>query len=144
MPVNFETSSWWEPLVKAGFDAGKPAVVACTGVTLYLTTDAIVATLKDIAMLAPGSTLAVTFYLPIHLLAEEDKPIQEMGLEGARKAGTPMISFFTPDEVLTLANKAGFKRSEIVSTTDIEQLYFTNRTDHLLPASGEMFLLATT
>ena len=44
VPVNFETSSWWEELLKAGFDINKPAVVSCTGVTLYLTKEAITST----------------------------------------------------------------------------------------------------
>ena len=78
VPVNFEASSWWERLLKAGFDIFKPAVVACTGVSLYLTKEAIIATLNQIATLARGSKLAMTFYLPIELLDEEDKPMQEI------------------------------------------------------------------
>ncbi|TZF85556.1 class I SAM-dependent methyltransferase (plasmid) [Pedobacter sp. BS3] len=142
--VNFETSSWWEELLKAGFDISKPAVVACTGVTLYLTKEAISSTLRQIAMLAPGSTLAMTFYLPIELLDEEDQPMQEIAEKGARAAGTPFVSFFAPDEILAMAREAGFKDAKTISTKDMEQYYFTNRTDNLLPASGEVFLLAAT
>ena len=142
--VDFEISSWWEKLLKAGFDIGKPAVVSCTGVSLYLTKDAITSTLQQIASLAPGSTLAMTFYLRVNLLDEEDKPMQEIAEKGARAAGTPMISFFAPNEILDLAGKAGFKEAKTISTKDMEQYYFRNRTDGLLPASGEVFLLATT
>ncbi len=142
--VNFETSSWWEQLLKAGFDISQPAVIACTGVSLYLTKDAITAMLNQIAMLASGSTLAMTFYLPMALIDEEDKPLQEMAEKGAREAGTPFVSFFAPNEMLALADEAGFKEAKTISTKDLEQLYFTGRTDHLLPASGEVFLLATT
>lgn len=53
VPVDFEAGwSWWERLASAGFDAGQPAVVASTGVTMYLTRDAIAATLRQIAALA--------------------------------------------------------------------------------------------
>ncbi len=144
VPVNFETSSWWEELLKAGFDTEKPAVVACTGVTVYLTKEAITSALNQIATLASGSKLAMTFSLPTELLDEEDKSVQEMAKKGTREAGTPLVSFFTPDEILTLANKAGFKEVKTISTKDMEQYYFTNRTDNLLPASGDIFLLATT
>jgi len=144
VPVNFETSSWWEKLLKAGFDTDKPAVVACVGVTLYLTNEAIKATLNQIATLAPGSKLAMTFYLPIELLDEEDKPMQLIADKGAREAGTPFVSFFTPGEILSLANKTGFQDAKTISTKDMERLYFANRQDDLLPASGEVFLLATT
>jgi len=144
VPVNFETSSWWEQLLKAGFNANKPAVVACTGVSLYLTKDAITSILNQIATLASGSKLAMTFYLPTELLDEEDKPMQEIAEKGARAAATPFVSFFAPNEILALAREAGFKEAKTISTKDMEQYYFTNRTDNLLPASGEVFLLGTT
>jgi len=142
--VDFEISSWWEQLLKAGFDISKSAVVACTGVSLYLTREAILASLRQLTTLAPGSKLAMAFYLSMDLLNEEDKFLQQIAEKGAREAGTPFISFFTPDEVLTLAHEAGFKEAKTTSAKDMEQLYFTNRTDTLLPASGEIFLLATT
>ena len=144
VPVDFENQSWFTQLINAGFDSNKPAVVACTGVTLYLTREAIVSTLKQIATLATGSTLAITFYLPIQLLDEEDRPMQEIAEKGARAAGTPFISFFTPDEIMDLACEAGLKEAKTISTKDMVQRYFANRTDDLLPASGEVFLLATT
>jgi methyltransferase (TIGR00027 family) len=140
--VDFETSSWWEKLLKAGFDISKPAVIACTGVTLYLTKEAIADTLRQIATLASGSTLAMTFYLPMELIDEEDKQLQQIAEKGAREAGTPFVSFFAPNEVLTLAHQAGFKEAKIISAKDMETYYFMNRPDKLLPASGELFLLA--
>lgn len=143
VPVDFEKDNWYEQLLKAGFDKSKPAVVACTGVTLYLTKEAIAETLKQIALFAKGSTLAMTFYLPIELLDNEDRPLMEMSLKGAAASGTPMKSFFSPDEVLQLARDAGFKEAKTISTKDMEQMYFANRTDNLLPASGEVFLVAT-
>ncbi|HET7115167.1 MAG TPA: class I SAM-dependent methyltransferase [Hanamia sp.] len=142
VPVNFETSSWWKQLLKAAFDAKKPAFVACTGVSLYLTKEAITSMLSQIATLPPGSKLAMTFYLPMELLDEEDRQMQEIAEKGAQNAGTPFVSFFTPDEILKLACKAGFKEAKTISTKDMD--YFINRTDNLLPASGEIFLLATT
>jgi methyltransferase (TIGR00027 family) len=141
--VDFEISSWWEQLINAGFDTSKPAVVACAGVSLYLTKDAILATLHQIATLAPCSKLAMAFYLPLYLLNEEDKPLQLIAEKGARSTGTPFISFFTPDEILALAREAGFKNIETISTNDLAKRYFIGRTDNFSPASGEEFLVAT-
>ena len=142
--VDFETTSWWNQLLKSGFDITKPAVIACTGVSLYLTKEAISDTLIQIATLASGSTLAMTFYLPMELIDEEDKPLQLISEKGARESGTPFVSFFSPTELLALAGKAGFKDVKTITTKDLEQYYFTNRTDNFLPASGEFFLVATT
>src|SRR5580692_1844962 len=62
VPVDFEAADdWWQRLAAAGFDAGKPAVVASTGVSMYLTKDAIAATLRQVAAIAPRTTLAMTF-----------------------------------------------------------------------------------
>lgn len=144
VPVDFEKENWYKRLLKAGFDKSKPVVIACTGVSLYLTKEAIVETLKQISTFAHGSVLAMTFYLPIHLMDEEDKALMEMSLKGAAAAGTPMISFFSAAEIAQLAGDAGFKEIKTISTRDMEQLYFTDRTDNLLPATGEVFLLAAT
>src|SRR5438876_2470761 len=58
VPVDFEAGdAWWQRLAAAGFDAGRPAVVASTGVSMYLTKDAIAATLLPVAALPPGPTL---------------------------------------------------------------------------------------
>ena len=142
--VDFETSSWWEPLSRSGFDQNKAAIISSTGVTLYLTKKAIASTLHQVAGLAPGSMLVMSFYLPLYLLDEVDKPLQQIAEKGAHQAGTPMISFFKPPEILALAEKAGLKQASIITTRDIERLYFSGRTDNLLPASGEVFLLAST
>jgi methyltransferase (TIGR00027 family) len=144
VPVDFEaSSSWFERLAAAGFDAGKPAVVASTGVTMYLTRDAIAATLRQIAVLAPGSTLAMTFILPLELAEPEERPGREAAEKGARASGTPFISFFTPPEMLALARQAGFREAQHVSAASLTQRYFTGRTDGLRPGSEEL-LVATT
>jgi len=86
----------------------------------------------------------MTFYLPIALLEEEDRSLMEMSIKGASAAGTPFVSFFTPEEILQLGREAGFKDVHSVSTRDMENMYFVDRTDGLVPATGEVFLLATT
>lgn len=145
VPVDFEAGwSWWEQLKAAGFDASRPAVVASTGVTQYLTKDAIRATLRQVATLAPGSTLAMTFLLPLELTESGLRPGFEAASTGARASGTPFISFFTPSEMLALAREAGFREARHVSATDLNQRYFTGRTDGLRLPSGEEFLVAIT
>ena len=146
MPVDFEAGEcWWERLVAAGFDAGRPAVVASTGVSMYLTRDAIAATLRQVAALAPGSTLAMSFLLPIELADPEVRPGLEAAARGARASGTPFISFFTPTEMLALAREAGFRDARHVSAAALAERYFAGRTDGLRPPNNaEELLVATT
>lgn len=145
VPVDFEAGgSWWEQLKAAGFDASRPTVVASTGVTQYLTKDAITATLRQVATLAPGSTLAMTFLLPLELTEPEKRSSVDAAEKGARASGTPFISFFKPPEMLALAREAGFREVRHVSSADLNKRYFTGRTDGLRLPSGEEFLVATT
>jgi methyltransferase (TIGR00027 family) len=146
VPVDFEArDDWWQRLAAAGFDAGRPAVVASTGVSMYLTREAIVATLRQVAALAPGSTLAMTFLLPLELATPEVRPGLETAEKSARASGTPFISFFTPPEMLALAREAGFKDVQYVSAATLTQRYFAARSDGFRPpANGEELLVATT
>ena len=146
VPVDFEAGeTWCERLAEAGFDANRPAVVASTGVSMYLTKDAITATLRNVATLAPDSTLAMSFMLPIELADPEVRPGIERAAEGARANGTPFISFFTPTEMLELAREAGFRDVQHVSAAALAQRYFAGRTDGLRPPNNsEELLLATT
>jgi methyltransferase (TIGR00027 family) len=145
VPVDFEAGgSWWERLVAAGFDAGQSAVVASTGVAMYLTRDATKATLRQLAALAPGSTLVMTFLLPMELIDPEDRPGLEAAQKGAAASGTPFLSFYTPAQMLELAREAGFKGTRHVPGTSHAQRYFAGRTDGLRPSSGEDMLVATT
>lgn len=145
VPVNFEKGdSWWQGLTRAGFDATQPAIVASTGVSMYLTRDAIFATLRQVASLASGSTLAMTFLLPLEMMAPEVQPGFQMAEKGARASGTPFLSFFTPTEMLALAREAGFAKVEHVSAEALAERYFSGRSDGLRPPrNAEEFLVAT-
>jgi O-methyltransferase involved in polyketide biosynthesis len=111
---------------------------------MYLTKEANAATLRQLASLAPGSTLAMTFLLPAELLDEEDRPGLEASQKGAGAAGTPFISFFAPPEMLALARDAGFKDARHVPASILNQRYFAGRTDGLRTSTGEDLLVATT
>jgi methyltransferase (TIGR00027 family) len=145
VPVDFEAGdTWWERLAASGFDSGRPAVVASTGVSMYLTRDAIAATLRQVATLAAGSTFVMSFMLPIELLDPEVRPGVERAVEGARANGTPFISFFTPAEMLALAREAGFKEARHVSAAMLAERYFAGRTDGLRPPNNSEELLVAT
>jgi hypothetical protein len=86
----------------------------------------------------------MTFLLPAELLDEADRPALRATKTGARAAGTPFISFYTPPELLALAREAGFKDARHVPGTSLAERYFADRTDGLRPSSGEDLLVATT
>lgn len=146
VPVDFEAGEpWWDGLVASGFDSNKPAVVASTGVSMYLTREAIMETLRQLATLAPGSTFVMSFLLPMEMLDADVRIGVERAAEGARANGTPWLSFFKPDEMMGLARGAGFKEVKHVSADQLTQRYFANRTDGLRPPSNsEELVVAST
>jgi methyltransferase (TIGR00027 family) len=145
VPVDFEAgASWRDELAAAGFDAARPAVVASAGVSMYLTRETNAATLRDVAALAPGSTLAMTFLLPKELTDADERPGLQQTEQGARAAGTPFISFFSPPEILAMARDAGFRDAHHVSSETLNERYFAGRPDGLRTPRGEDMLVATT
>ncbi|HZR36208.1 MAG TPA: class I SAM-dependent methyltransferase [Nevskia sp.] len=146
VPVDFEAGDdWWQRLAAAGFDNREPAVVASTGVSMYLTLDAITETLRRIATLVRGSTLVMSFMLPMEQLDPDIRPGVERAAAGARASGTPFISFFTPDQMVALARAAGFKAVRHVSAESLAQRYFAGRSDGLRPPrNSEELLVAGT
>ncbi|KVF10814.1 methyltransferase [Burkholderia vietnamiensis] len=145
VPVDFEAKqSWRDALVRAGFDGGKPAVVVSTGVSMYLTREANAAALREVASLAPGTTFAMTFLLPLEHADPDVRPGLEMAEQGARASGTPFISFFMPDEIRALATAAGFARAEHVSADALARRYFAGRADGLRPPNNAEDLLVAT
>jgi methyltransferase (TIGR00027 family) len=144
VPVDFEPGgSWRGNLKNAGFDSAKPALAASTGVSMYLTKDAIAATLRQIADFAPGSTLAMTFILPLEFAEPEERAGRETAERGARASGTPFLSFFTPPEMLALARDAGFREAQHISGATLTERYFAGRADSLRLGGAEELLVAT-
>ena len=141
---DFETEgSWWRKLTAAGFDPARPAVVASLGVSMYLTRAANLATVRQLAALAPGSTLVMTFQPPLNLLEPAERTGREYAERGARASGTPFLSFFSPDGILELAREAGFAQVRHVPAAELNQRYFGGRDDGLRTSSGEELVVAT-
>jgi len=144
--VEFEAGDrWWDRLSECGFDPAKQTIVASTGVSMYLTRDANAATLRQVATLAPRSIFVMSFLLPI----EMSEPAVRTGLEfaerGARVSGTPFISYFVPEQLLSLARECGFRTAQHISAETLTAMYFANRTDGLRPPfNAEELLVATT
>jgi methyltransferase (TIGR00027 family) len=145
VPVDFEAhDDWYTRLVDAGFDATERAVIASTGVSMYLTKEATRQVLDQVARFRTGSTLVMTFILPPELLDAADRARLEAATSGARASGTPFLSLYTPAEMLAAASGAGFGAIEHIAGKSLGERYFADRTDGLRPASGEDLLLATT
>jgi methyltransferase (TIGR00027 family) len=98
--VDFERESLDDALDRAGHDARAPTCWIWEGVVMYLTREAMQATLAGIAeRSAPGSTLIVNYH------AVNRSFIARMLF---RLIGEPMISHWTPEQMAAELHAAGF------------------------------------
>jgi methyltransferase (TIGR00027 family) len=145
IPVDFEADEdWWRALLDEGFDPLTRALVSSSGVSMYISKAATAATLHRLASMAPGSIVLMTFMLPFELLDEADRPGLEGAARGAQMAGTPWLSFYSPEEMMAAARDAGFIDARTVSTADLADRYLSGRPDGLIAAGGEGILVART
>lgn len=100
VPINFESESLNSALNRAGHDRSVPTCWIWEGVVMYLTRDAMRATLRDIAgRSASGSTLIVNYH------TAHRRFVARLVF---RLIGEPQISAWTPAEMAADLRSAGF------------------------------------
>jgi methyltransferase (TIGR00027 family) len=128
-PIDFEHQTLERGLKTAGFDFSAPAVFSWIGVTMYLTLDAIRATLAMVAQCPSGTRIVLTYNQPKHVLtglaAETDAALSSMAAE----MGEPFISLFRPAEIEALLQESGFDQTDHFGPDEARAKYFPGRDD---------------
>lgn len=120
--VDFERDKLEDALPRAGFRADEPSCWIWEGVTVYLTLDAIRATLRAVAALsAPESVLAVTYSPPLDGLLASLAPVVKRAFA---LFGEPIRSMITQGEMAQLLDEVGFSIREDTSTADWAARYW--------------------
>ena len=139
-----EDTTWLDALCAAGFDPTQSSTFVSTGLSMYLPHEAVRSMLQAIAGLPVGTSLVLSFLLPIDQAEPALRPGIEAAARGAAANGTPWRSFFLPHALLDQARAAGFSAVAHVSAEDLNARYFAGRTDGLrLPLRSEELLVAT-
>jgi len=107
-PVDFERQTLREGLVSAGFSFARTAVFSWIGVTMYLTLEAIEATLRTISQCMPGSQVALTYNQPHRVLDDSALRVTSTFEAIATELGEPFVSLFVPAEIEGLLRSHGF------------------------------------
>ena len=130
-PVDFETQTLEEGLRDTGYDPGKGTFFSWLGVTEYLTTEAVMATLRFVASTPAGSGIVFDYMISPSLLT----PAQRAGFDGlARRvgsAGEPWQGFFDPEVLTRDLRVIGFRQVEDLGPEEINARYFKDRKDQL-------------
>jgi methyltransferase (TIGR00027 family) len=116
--VDLETEPLVDRLAAAGFDPTTPALVGWLGVSMYLTPEAVAATLAAVGSLAAGSELIMEYALPEQLRDPTGQAYADFALPVAAERGEPWHSFFTPERLSALLEANGLTVTEQVRQQD--------------------------
>jgi methyltransferase (TIGR00027 family) len=130
-------------LIKSGFDPAEPALVSWLGVTMYLTREAIGATVADLSSFAPGTELITDYMLPAHLRDAAGRTYADLVAPVAAERGEPWLTLLAPDEMSALLAEYGFRDAEHVSQHDQAGSALWNRSDSLRPVRSSLITRAT-
>lgn len=128
-PIDFEQQALRDGLTDAGFDFDARAVWSWIGVTMYLTTDAIRATLATIAECPPHTRLVLTYNLPSAALTGLSLILDTTMRATVGELGEPMISLFTPTEIEQVLRDLGYDEITHFGPEEARDNYFPGRDD---------------
>ena len=127
VPVDFERQSLPEQLAAAGFRADERAFFSWLGVTMYLTKDAIMGTLRYVAERPAGSGITFDYLTPPHRLPW----IRRIGFHWlARRlaaVGEPWTTWFESDVLGRELRAMGFTELENLDGPALDRRYFGGR-----------------
>jgi methyltransferase (TIGR00027 family) len=128
--VNFLTERLSDVLQASAYDPQALSFFSWLGVTYYLTREAILATLRDVAASAPAGSTLVFDYMDADAFSPDRAAKRSQLMQAiARQVGEPMQTGFDPLTLAADLQRAGFRLEEDPGPVEIEARYFQGRTD---------------
>jgi len=130
-PVDFETQTLAEGLRSAGYDPGKCTFFSWLGVTEYLSTEVVMATLRFISSAPSGSGVVFDYMISPSLLTPAQRSRFDALARRVAAAGEPWQAFFDPGLLTRDLRAMGFRYVEDKGPEEINARYFMSRKDGL-------------
>jgi methyltransferase (TIGR00027 family) len=128
-PIDFEHQTLKRGLEGAGFDFASRGVFSWIGVTMYLTIEAIRATLATVATCPPGTRIVLTYNLPPSALQDSAQELDAAIRRFASESDEPFLSLFLPPEIEELLAEMGFGDIVHFGPEEAIRAYFLGRSD---------------
>jgi methyltransferase (TIGR00027 family) len=128
-PVDFETQTLAGGLKAAGFRDDRPAFFSWLGVTIYLSKEAVAGTLRTIAAGVKGSQVVFDFAPPASAISEQERVSREKSAALVARAGEPWINFYHPGPLAEDMRASGYSAARALGSEEMNERYFTNRSD---------------
>ncbi len=142
VPVNFESDTLSDRLQQAGFAADQPAHLSWLGVTLYLTREAVMETLRGVAAMPKGTSITFDYVLPAAMLNPIEKVIREHMANSFAAEGEPWRTFFDPQEMHDELRKMGYSEVQDTGPAELNARYLARRKDGLQAGNGARLMCA--
>lgn len=144
VPLDFERDDLGGALAQAGFRTDQPACVSWMGVTMYLTTGAVMQTLRTMAGFAAGSCVCFDYCVPAEMLDPIERLIVEVVGRRAAAAGEAWLSAFDPAQLRIQLLESGFSSADSATPDDLNTRYFARRRDGLRSGGAVRIMCART
>jgi O-methyltransferase involved in polyketide biosynthesis len=140
VPLDFQRHSLIESLRNSSYRPEAAGLFSWLGVTVYLTRDAILDTLRTVALMASGTEIIFQYFVPAALLDDEALQVREVAMKVAAARGEPYVTFFEPVEPAKQVRKLGFAEVRDLGPQEANALYFAGRADGLRVPGDSHFM----
>ncbi|MBE1160045.1 class I SAM-dependent methyltransferase [Dyella acidiphila] len=130
-PIDFERGTLAQGLAEAGFRSDVPACFSWLGVTMYLSEEAVLETLRFVATLPQGSSISFDYHVPESMRSPVQRIFTEVLGQRAAAAGEPWICEFDPALLRQRLLQLGFSAIEDFSPEALNRRYLDRRKDGL-------------
>lgn len=142
-PIDFKTQSLADQLRKAGVQTDEPSFFSWLGVVMYITREAMMATVEYISKSTPGGSEIVFDYV---VPPSSQKILRRLVFRLLSKKvgsfGEPWQTFYDPSSLKTGLKDIGFTQAEDIGPEEINARFFKNRTDGLIVGNFGHFMKA--
>jgi methyltransferase (TIGR00027 family) len=144
VPLDFERDTLPAALAGAGWRRDLPTFFSWLGVMMYLTDEAIQATLDFVAAMPAGGGLAFDYAVPRSSLGWTARLVHDALARRVAAAGEPFRTFFDPRALHERLSRAGFLAIDDLDSDAVNARYFANRADGLAVGGGLARLVSAT
>ncbi|WP_447800635.1 class I SAM-dependent methyltransferase [Pseudomonas kilonensis] len=129
--IDFDQTTLEQGLLASSFNPDLPVIFCWLGVSMYLTTDVVLHTLRYVAACAPGSGIVFDYLMEPELLTLSERTSLEMMAAGLAAQGEPLQSHFDPEMFEHLLRQFGFRQIEHFGPQSLSERYLSGRSDGL-------------
>lgn len=136
VPTDFEEQTLSSALQSSGFQGGEVSFFSWLGVTPYLTSEAVMATLAFIGSMPAGSGIVFDYAIERSSLCSAERMAMDALASRVARAGEPFRLFIDPRALEGMVRAAGFHVVEDLGPAAIDEMYFDIRADALRVSAG--------